>query len=49
MTVSRNVIVDEGKSWDWISSSSSSKPVISSMADEDSDNDYNVDPDVETS
>ncbi|PNY18017.1 copia-type polyprotein [Trifolium pratense] len=39
MTFSRDVIVDEGKSWDWISGSSSSKPVMSLTEDEDSDSD----------
>ncbi|MCI92187.1 hypothetical protein A2U01_0113483, partial [Trifolium medium] len=41
MTFSRDVIVDEEKSWDWISGSSSCKPVMSSTEDEDSDNDPN--------
>ncbi|MCH80296.1 retrovirus-related pol polyprotein from transposon tnt 1-94 [Trifolium medium] len=37
MTFSRDVIVDEAKSWDWISGSSTSKPLISSIENEDID------------
>ncbi|PNX61567.1 hypothetical protein L195_g060723, partial [Trifolium pratense] len=47
MIYSRDVIVDEAKSWDWTSGSSTSKPVISLT--EDSDSDQNAETDAEAS
>ncbi|CAJ2657083.1 unnamed protein product [Trifolium pratense] len=47
MIYSRDVIVDEAKSWDWISSSSTSKPLMSLT--EDSDSDQNAETDAAAS
>jgi hypothetical protein len=35
MTFSRDVIVDEAKSWDWIAGSSTSRPLISQASDDE--------------
>ncbi|CAJ2646460.1 unnamed protein product [Trifolium pratense] len=47
MIYTRDVIVDEAKSWDWISSSSTSKPLMSLT--EDSDSDQNAETDAAAS
>ncbi|CAJ2638397.1 unnamed protein product [Trifolium pratense] len=48
MIFSRDVIVDEAKSWDWISGSSTSKPVMSLTEDESSDSETGVEIGVDT-
>ncbi|MCH80759.1 copia-type polyprotein, partial [Trifolium medium] len=48
MIFSRDVIVDEAKSWDWISGSSTSKPVMSLTEDESSDSETSVEIGVDT-